>query len=717
MRKIYLFTAAILCAVFSFGQTHSVAKNIQGLIAQNKEFQSFDLFSKSNDVSKMSKYQNAASDVTVLDLNSTVLESLISAKSDEISFSVPYQNEEVELKLYRVNLFADDFQARDENGGLIDYSPGLYYRGIIGDNFNSVAAFSFFENKIMGIMSSGEFGNLNLGKTKSDGDLVVYSDKNLSAENPFECGVDELKENQEYISQFTNDMLSKTLTENCVRIYYEIAYQPYLNNGSDETETLDWLSGIHNNISTLYSNDDITISLSEVMIWTSDDPYDGDYGENLDEFRTTRTVFNGDLGHLVNYPSTTSVAYLNSLCGDYRYAYSGIDMYYEEVPTYSWTIMAMTHETGHALGSPHTHACAWNGDNTAIDGCGPYAGYGEGCDGELPDGGGTIMSYCHLTPVGINLSAGFGPQPAALIRSTVDSKPCLGSDCITSCVPTVEGVELNFNTQDAQVEVTILDDVSESWGYVVYPYGGSPGAWTDISTPTFEITGLDDHQYYELQVGNVCENGVYGNVIKRLILLGDFCEGETFSDTGGENGDYGNDQYLVKTFYPSSPDEKVALTFTEFDLEWDYDFMYIYNGNSEDSPLFPGGNQLSGDDIPGPFVSTSDDGSITVKFISDSYVTENGWEASVNCASLGIEDLSKADGLNVYPNPATTEINIDSRKEIVSVKLNDTSGKLIYNQKVFGLQSNLSIEKLPPGVYILTIQLKDTTISKKIIKN
>ena len=88
--------------------------------------------------------------------------------------------------------------------------------------------------------------------------------------------------------------------------------------------------------------------------------------------------------------------------------------------------MAMTHEMGHSLGSPHTHACAWNGNSTAIDGCGPSAGYSEGCDAPLPTNGGTIMSYCHLVPsVKIDFLNGFGPQPAALIRNTVNSKGCL----------------------------------------------------------------------------------------------------------------------------------------------------------------------------------------------------------------------------------------------------------------------------------------------------
>ena len=93
-----------------------------------------------------------------------------------------------------------------------------------------------------------------------------------------------------------------------------------------------------------------------------------------------RTSFNGDLAHLLDYANYGGVAWLTSLCGSTssRMAYSGIDASFNHVPTYSWSVEVVSHETGHNMGSSHTHACVWNGDNTAIDGCGPAAGYTEG---------------------------------------------------------------------------------------------------------------------------------------------------------------------------------------------------------------------------------------------------------------------------------------------------------------------------------------------------
>jgi len=72
---------------------------------------------------------------------------------------------------------------------------------------------------------------------------------------------------------------------------------------------------------------------------------------------------------------------------------------------------------------------SWNGNGTAIDGCGPEAGYDEGCDAEIPTSG-TIMSYCHLVAdVGIDFNLGFGQQAGDLIRSRVNNASCLTHTC------------------------------------------------------------------------------------------------------------------------------------------------------------------------------------------------------------------------------------------------------------------------------------------------
>lgn len=708
------FIILLLCSVISFGQIRSVSTKVQELSSKN-EFKKYDLFSADNNVYKATKYFTSATDVTVLNLDETQLERLLQEAPEYIEVTIPYQNEMVEVELFKQNIFTESFIAKDEQGNVLDFTLGEYYRGAIKGNHQSLAAISFFDGDVMGVISSYEHGNITVGKSADRQDFISYSDKNLLGENPFVCGVDELVENQNTGIEFSPEMMSTTMTENCVKVYYEIAYRPYQLNSSNIQNTINWITGIHNNIGTLYSNDNINVALHEVKIWTTNDPYNGTYGENLEQFKNTVTNFNGDLAHLVNYPSTTSVAYMNSLCTDWRYAYSGINMTYGQVPTYSWTIMAMTHEMGHSLGSPHTHACAWNGNDTAIDGCGPAAGFGEGCSAPLPTNGGTIMSYCHLTSVGINFLNGFGDQPGALIRSTVDSKPCLGTDC--SCQSTIQDLSIAY-LDGGQVQVQIIDNTSNEWQYKVYPYGASnTGNWQTTTQETFILDDLNPNMYYEVLVANFCGE-LEGGIKKEIILTGDFCDGTLFTDTGGANGAYSNNQHFIKTFYPATSSLKVSLSFVRVGLQTDQDFMYVYNGDNTSAPLFEGG-AITGNNNPGPsFISTHPSGAITVEFISNGFGTAYGWEGVVECdAVLSIEDITLAGGITVYPNPAVSVLNIDAKSQILSVKLNDASGKIVFNKKASQtLKESVNIEHLPKGVYVLTVEMKGETVTKKVIK-
>src|SRR6185295_7117736 len=174
-------------------------------------------------------------------------------------------------------------------------------------------------------------------------------------------------------------------------------YDLFQNKGS-VSNTTSFLTGMFNQSATIFSNDGISISLSQIFVWNSPSPYDGTTSQAvLDQFTNTRTTFNGDIAHLLTFGhGFGGRAYVNAICStSTHYAVSDIFDSYNNVPTYSWTVNVFTHETGHNLGSSHTHACVWNGNNTAIDGCGPAHGFPyEGtCSGApIPTNGGTIMS-------------------------------------------------------------------------------------------------------------------------------------------------------------------------------------------------------------------------------------------------------------------------------------------------------------------------------------
>jgi len=171
---------------------------------------------------------------------------------------------------------------------------------------------------------------------------------------------------------------------------------------------------------------------------------------------------------------------------DYSYAYAEISSGFSTVPTYSWTVEVLTHETGHNLGSPHTHACSWNGNNTPIDSCGPTYNtqYTEGSCTVVANPtatvGGTIMSYCHLlSNVGIKFVNGFGPQPQRLIVNAINSASCVTGD----------STALAFYTQQINGNVVQFTSSSTNATTLTWNLGnGQTGSGTPISQ-TYTATG------------------------------------------------------------------------------------------------------------------------------------------------------------------------------------------------------------------------------------
>lgn len=715
---LFILQYTVLC----FSQSlRPVAQKVSELHARKKNFEKFDLFTLNGNSEKFAEYKRAATDISVLHIDARQLKKLVYEKPEYLEISFPFDGKQITVELYKNQIFTSDFKVTTGKGETVSYTPGAYYQGIVKGENQSVAAFSFFDGDVVGVASTPELGNIVVGKVKNSADFVSYSDAKLTGLNPFVCGVDELAENHKQKISFDPSVqkdAGKLVTQNCVRIYYEVCYTPYTNNGSSTTTTANWLTAIHNNISTLYNNDDIKIALNEIYIWTTADPYTGTPNANLASFRTNRQTFDGDLAHLVNQPSTTSVAYVNSLCTTYKHAYSGASQTYNNVPVYSWTIEAMTHEMGHSLGSPHTHACAWNGNGTAIDGCGTQAGYPEGnCPtGPIPSSSvkGTIMSYCHLVSgVGINFANGFGPQPAALIRNTVESKACLGMNCTTACATTVTGLSVSNITQ-ISANASFTDATSASWKYRLTKFDGTLVSTGTTSTQSLSLSSLQPATYYLLSVGTDCSAGYQRTQL--FLTDADWCGGASFTDTGGTTANYSDNQTIVKTFYPSSG--ALTMGFTEFGLEQGYDFMYIYNGPSTSSPMFPNGNGLTGTTLPGTFTSTHPSGAITVRFVSDPAENDIGWKANFSCAVLAVEDVNTKDNsVDIYPNPSRNMVTISSKEALKSFRIYDEAGRLIRSESLLkGNKAEVNISSMQTGNYIVTVETEKQTITKKLIK-
>ncbi|MGB3076235.1 MAG: M12 family metallo-peptidase, partial [Chitinophagales bacterium] len=354
---------------------------------------------------------NILKDYTRINLDKNALKNCLEEAPGGIELTVPYKNSDIELELVKANLFTDDFKVvTDGSGGLsIPYQPGLYYSGTIKGEPSSIATFSFFKDEVIGMISSSD-GNIVIGKLLNGNlqtdEYIIYADRDFKIPHSNSCST---YDDPAYATQLAQllDNAGTIRTNNCVRMYYEADYAIYQNNGINLTTTVNWITAVHNNVATLYSNDNIKTAISEIFVWTQDDPFNATSAvTQLNTFKSFRASFNGDIGQLLTMePGTLGgvASAINGLCNsDNKYCYSDVDLAFSTVPAYSWTVNVVAHEFGHLLGAYHTHNCNWPGG--AIDNCGPLIGFpneGGTCPlGPAPVDGGTIMSYCHLTTFG-----------------------------------------------------------------------------------------------------------------------------------------------------------------------------------------------------------------------------------------------------------------------------------------------------------------------------
>lgn len=393
-----------------------------------------------------------------LELDDKVLSRLRSESPDLLRLQIPDQSADgLELELYKADFLTDEFQVQLSSGNSFDSDYGLHYWGIVKGAPNSLVAISMGSKETMGFISYGK-KTLSLAKIKNTENYVLTANEDYQIQNPFGCDVDM----DVHVVGRNQDHAEASNPDNCIQMYVEID-NDLVNAKGGATPATDYVLGAFSQVAILYANETINFAVNEIFAWDTADPYTGpSTSDYLNQFRDNLGGnYNGDLAHLVGTQGSGGIAYVDVICNStYGVAYSDINLSYADVPNYSWTVEVLTHEIGHNLGSRHTHDCVWNGNNTAIDGCGPEAGYNNSCGGGPLPAAGTIMSYCHLVSgIGIDFNLGFGPQPGDLIRSEV-----YNATCLTSCsAPTSDDAGISavlvptgtYCTSTVQPEVTL----------------------------------------------------------------------------------------------------------------------------------------------------------------------------------------------------------------------------------------------------------------------
>ncbi|MEZ0005721.1 hypothetical protein ABH942_001078 [Flavobacterium sp. 28YEA47A] len=464
----------LLIIIFLLGCTIQGNAQSKGQIAKKlKEKSKIGEFTVYKDLLTVSKEFDASqinkevANATVFDLNRDLASEIIEQSLDLISIEI---TDGVVLDLYRETDAFSSLTINTSDGREFDMRSlkASFYRGMIRGNENSLVSLSLFENEVAGFISYQE-GNLVLGKLKNNRQIILYNDKNLRGRPEFSCEASNLPMTESEVANYQN-VFSQSLTFKCVRLSFETMHDMFHTLGS-AANVATYVTNLYNQVATIYANDGISTAISNISIWVTADPYNGVHMlDILPQFWAHTSSINGDLAQLLTFRDIgggVATGYSGICNSDVDQSLSVIGRLagiFPNVPTYSWSVYVCAHEFGHLMGSHHTHDCVWNGNNTAIDACaGPFGGCPPPTPTHPPSGG-TIMSYCQDSAVGVNFANGFGPQPTAVMTNIINNGTCLTScvPCPTNLVITTNVLSLSMDYRQAFNTITATNVINNS---------------------------------------------------------------------------------------------------------------------------------------------------------------------------------------------------------------------------------------------------------------
>lgn len=89
----------------------------------------------------------------------------------------------------------------------------------------------------------------------------------------------------------------------------------------------------------------------------------------------------------------------------------------------------------------------------------------------------------------------------------------------------------------------------------------------------------------------------------------------------------------------------------------------------------------------------------------------------VSTPVLGINDFEISSKLKIYPNPATSQVIIDTKElDNAHLEVLDANGKKMFVQKLYGTLNTIDINNLSSGIYLFKVNSKEGSETSKVIK-
>lgn len=503
-----------LISSFAFCQEKSILFNeiTHHLESGNFRDNNIELFTEKKQIFKnKDKYLS-------LKIEKQKINTIIENSDKFISLSIPISETENKIVyLKKRQLLQDNFNLVIETSkGAIEKPMPKYvaYTGIVTDE-NSIASITFVNNTMRGIISIGNKEYTIAPKNDSE-EEVEYQ---VFEKNETELTLNDLYCGTKDETIFTNHLQDKTSIQStipkCLNLHFEITKSLNDELGGIEQSIVQFLATF-NLAQTYFSNDLITVRLSYLKIWDTDDVYfqtwngtPGGTGSSLDlgyqSFQQLAGTINGNIGLLLsNFNSNFGGFGGGTPCPNQGYCavrYYKIDNFF--------TTKTIMHEIGHVLGSHHTHWCGWVGG--PIDNCYPVEG---SCNsGPNPINNGTIMSYCNSAFSNSMLNNGFGSLPLGVIQNSINTSSCISScDSSITCLDNIVNFQNITNTTGNSFTVNWLSN----YPVKVYFKESSSINYTLLSTinnPTnnYEIQFTPSTnciiQKFDIKLIAVCSNG------------------------------------------------------------------------------------------------------------------------------------------------------------------------------------------------------------------